>query len=30
LSDDTADALRLVAGLIDSPMPPALASHYNV
>ena len=30
LSDCTADALRLVAGLIDSPMPPALASHYNV
>lgn len=28
LSDDTADALRLAAGLIDSPMPPALASHY--
>ena len=30
LSDDTADALRLVAGLINSPMPPALASHYNL
>jgi len=28
MSNDTANALRLAAGLIDSPMPPALASHY--
>jgi Zn-dependent protease with chaperone function len=28
LSMDSADALRLVANLIDTPMPPALASHY--
>lgn len=28
LSDDTADALRLMAGLIDSPLPPMLDSHY--
>ena len=28
MSNDTANALRLMAGLIDSPMPPALASHY--
>ncbi|MFT3857406.1 MAG: M48 family metalloprotease [Aquabacterium sp.] len=28
LSDTTADALRLSAGLIDAPMPPMLASHY--
>lgn len=30
MSHDTADALRLTAGLINSPMPPALASHYAV
>lgn len=28
MSDDTANALRLTAGLIDSPMPPALDAHY--
>ncbi len=28
LSDETADALRLAAGLIDSPLPPMLDSHY--
>ncbi len=28
LSNDTADALRLAASLIDSPLPPMLASHY--
>jgi Zn-dependent protease with chaperone function len=28
LTDDTADALRLSAMLIDAPMPPMLASHY--
>ncbi len=28
MSNDTANALRLMAGLMDSPMPPALASHY--
>ncbi|MGH6645990.1 M48 family metalloprotease [Aquabacterium sp.] len=28
MSHDTANALRLMASLIDSPMPPALASHY--
>jgi len=28
MSNDTANALRLAAALIDSPMPPALASHY--
>ena len=28
MSDDTANALRLMAGLIDSPLPPTLASHY--
>jgi Zn-dependent protease with chaperone function len=28
LSDDTADALRLLATLLDSPLPPMLASHY--
>lgn len=28
MSNDTANALRLMGGLIDSPMPPALASHY--
>lgn len=28
MSNDTANALRLMASLIDSPMPPALASHY--
>ncbi len=28
LSMDSADALRLSAGLIDTPMPPALSSHY--
>jgi hypothetical protein len=25
---DTADALRLAAGLLDTPLPPALAAHY--
>jgi hypothetical protein len=28
MSNDTANALRLAASLVDSPMPPALASHY--
>jgi len=28
LSDSTADALRLAAGLIDSPLPPMLEAHY--
>jgi Zn-dependent protease with chaperone function len=28
MSDDTADALRLVAGLIDAPLPPMLSAHY--
>jgi hypothetical protein len=28
LSIESADALRLVACLIDTPLPPALASHY--
>jgi hypothetical protein len=28
LSHDCADALRLVAGLIDSPLPPMLEAHY--
>ncbi|HET6788328.1 MAG TPA: hypothetical protein VFH49_10230, partial [Aquabacterium sp.] len=28
LSPDTADALRLTAGLLDTPLPPALAAHY--
>jgi hypothetical protein len=28
LTDDTADALRLTAMLIDAPLPPMLASHY--
>ncbi len=28
LSDDTADALRLLAALLDTPLPPMLASHY--
>jgi Zn-dependent protease with chaperone function len=28
LSDDTADALRLLATLLDTPLPPMLASHY--
>lgn len=28
LSMDSADALRLMAGLLDTPMPPALSSHY--
>jgi Zn-dependent protease with chaperone function len=28
LSDNTADALRLAAGLIDSPLPPMLEAHY--
>ncbi|MDE2402291.1 MAG: M48 family metalloprotease [Burkholderiales bacterium] len=28
LSDDTANALRLAATLVDSPMPPVLAAHY--
>lgn len=28
LSADTADALRLAAGLLDTPLPPALAAHY--
>lgn len=30
MSDDTADALRLTAGLIDSPLPPVLDSHYQI
>jgi hypothetical protein len=25
---DAADALRLAAGLLDTPLPPALSSHY--
>ncbi len=29
LSDETANALRLVASLIDSPLPPMLDSHYG-
>jgi hypothetical protein len=29
LADDAADALRLTAGLLDSPMPPGLARHYS-
>jgi len=28
LAPQAADALRLVAGLLDSPMPPDLARHY--
>jgi hypothetical protein len=28
LSDETADALRLAAGLIDAPLPPMLDAHY--
>lgn len=28
MSADTADALRLSAGLLDTPLPPALAAHY--
>lgn len=28
LSDQTADALRLAAGLIDAPLPPMLEAHY--
>ncbi|HIV71948.1 MAG TPA: M48 family metalloprotease [Candidatus Aquabacterium excrementipullorum] len=28
MSTDTADALRLAAGLLDTPLPPALAAHY--
>ncbi len=28
LRSDAADALRLAAGLLDTPLPPALASHY--
>jgi Zn-dependent protease with chaperone function len=28
LSDDTADALRLLSTLLDTPLPPMLASHY--
>lgn len=28
LSDDTADTLRLAAGLIDAPLPPMLDAHY--
>lgn len=28
MSSDTADALRLSAGLLDTPLPPALAVHY--
>lgn len=28
LGDDTADALRLMAGLLDSPLPPMLEAHY--
>ena len=28
LSDDTADALRLLSTLLDTPLPPVLASHY--
>jgi Zn-dependent protease with chaperone function len=28
LSDNTADALRLAAGLLDAPLPPMLAAHY--
>lgn len=30
MSNETADALRLTAGLIDSPLPPVLDSHYKV
>lgn len=30
ISDATADALRLTAGMIDSPLPPVLESHYKV
>ncbi len=29
LNDETADALRLTAGLIDSPLPPVLDAHYQ-
>jgi hypothetical protein len=29
LTDDAADALRLTAGLLDSPMPPGLSRHYS-
>lgn len=29
LNDETADALRLTAGLIDSPLPPVLEAHYQ-
>ena len=29
LSDDSADALRLAAGLIESPLPPMLDAHYG-
>ncbi|MGE5452581.1 MAG: M48 family metalloprotease [Acidobacteriota bacterium] len=30
MSHSTADALRLTAGLIDSPLPPVLESHYKI
>lgn len=30
LSQDTADALRITAGLIESPLPPVLESHYQI
>ena len=30
MSHATADALRLTAGLIDSPLPPVLESHYQL
>ena len=30
ISNETADALRLTAGMIDSPLPPVLESHYKV
>lgn len=29
MNDETADALRLTAGLIDSPLPPVLDAHYQ-
>lgn len=29
MSHDTADALRLMAGLLDAPMPPMLEAHYK-
>jgi hypothetical protein len=28
LRSDAADAMRLAAGLLDTPLPPALASHF--